>query len=699
MPLMTQIRNNLTKLFAAFAVLFIAYIMLDWGMDLTSIRPGAMRDVVGVVNGTEIKYRDFSEVYRRAVESQRSQFSGEIDDETDQQIREQVWNMMVNQILIDQEINRLGISVSDQEIIEMVHGPNPPEMLVSQFRDSTGKFNRAAYDQAIASPENRQAWVAVEQQLRQQRKQEKLQSLLLATVRVTPVELRSRFIDRTTSLDVQYALFDPNRTVPDTAVSVNDDDLERYYQTHQEEFKVKPARALSYVTFSQNPSKEDTADVMSEMNRLRDQIAAGMDFLELAKTYSELPVSEAYFKHGELTKAKENAVFSAKKGDIVGPVIDYDGFHLFKVLDERRGSAPFVRASHILLSVPSDGDTARVIAEARELIRSLRSGLDFAQLARERSQDVVSGRNGGDLGWGGRGTWVKPFEQAAFNGRVGDVVGPVRTQFGWHIIKITGRDQRELKLASISMKVKASPQTIDRAYELATDFTYLAGDEGFERTAELSHYEVRTTPEFTEGSIIPGIGQNNAAMRFAFSEDLNAVSEPIKVRDGVAVFKISKVVEEGVRPFEEVRSLIQASVRRSKKLEIASERASEFRSSLSSSDDLAEKAQSYPGVVTGQTGPFHPQDIPRGVGRDPGFIGLALSLSAGEISEPFEGQRGYYVLKLVSETPFDSVRFASESPALRQEILQEKRNRISSTWITALRDQSDIEDYRHKFFR
>lgn len=276
MALMTQIRENLTKLFGAFAVLFILFIMFDWGMDLPSIRFGGEADVLGKVNDEKITYKEFSELLRQSIEAQKKQSGTDPSDDLERQIRDQVWNMLVNQILIRQQIEELGIEVTDKEIIEMVHGPNPPEMLVGQFRDSLGQFNRDAYDQAIQDPRNRDAWLQIERQLRQQRKSEKLQSLLNASVRVTEGEVKQKFNDQNTYLESQYVLFDPNMYLDDSKITVTDADLQKHYKANPSEYKVKPARKLRYVLFQSKPSNADTSDVVSEIERLKDQAQLGM---------------------------------------------------------------------------------------------------------------------------------------------------------------------------------------------------------------------------------------------------------------------------------------------------------------------------------------------------------------------------------------------------------------------------------------
>ena len=697
MPLMTQIRNNMAKLFAAFAVLFIAYIMLDWGMDLTSLNPGRGDDTVGKVNGQKISYKDFSELLRRASESQKSQTGKDPDDETERQIRTQVWNTLVTQILIDGEIERLGIVVTDKEIIDLVHGPTPPEQLMNMFRDSTGRFNRSAYDRAIADPQNRTAWLQIEQQLRQQLLQQKLQSILFATVRVGEAELRQRFADQTITMEGEYVLFDPQRLVPDSMVIIAEAELEKYYGSHQDEFKVRPARKLKYVFFSNAPSRQDSADVYGEIQRLREQALSGSDFLDLAKTYSEIPATEAFYKHGELSSRKESAVFASKKGEIVGPVLDDDGYHLLKVVDERKGTEEYVHASHILFQ-PTGSDTASVVKQAREVLREIRGGADFAEKARQFGSDGTAPL-GGELGWGSRKTWVKPFSDEAFRGRPGEILGPVRTQFGWHIIKVNARDHRELKLIDLNLQIRSSSQSADAMFQRAEDFVYLTKSEGFEKAAENSIFQVRETPEFSKGGMIPGIGLNDAVTNFAFNGDVDAVSDPISVSGGMAVCKISFVREEGVRPLDEVKNVVRSAVLRAKKMERAKEKALEFSKGLSPSFDLLTAASGLRNVVAQRTGPFKATDSPIGVGRDLAFIGVATTLGTGEFSHPFEGARGVYIIKLTQKMPFDSTTFSVQRASLRDQIFQEKRNSFSNEWLSSLREKADIEDNRDRFYR
>jgi peptidyl-prolyl cis-trans isomerase D len=551
----------------------------------------------------------------------------------------------------------------------------------------------------MLDPQNKSAWIQVEDALRNEQKRRKLQSLLLTAVQVTEGEVRQRFEDRSVTMDAEFALFDANRLVPDSAVQVTDDDLRKQYDAHPEDFKAKASRRLKYVTLSLAPSSEDTAQVEQEISHILQQVKdKPSDFADLAKTYSEIPQSDAFFKHGELSRTKESAVFAASKGSVVGPIRDADGIHLIKVLDVRQGKDEYVHASHILLNV-AGADTNAVLQKARELAREARSGRNFAELARANSQDFQSAIQGGDLGWGGKGSWVKPFEDAVFRARPGEVVGPVRTQFGYHIIKVLAKDRREVKIAAISMKVKSSAQTSDLIYKQAEDFAYLAKEEGFDKAAEFSKYEVRETPEFTKGSVVPGLGFNEAANNFAFMDKVGTISSPTSVSGGVAVMLVSATRDEGIRPFDDVKATLRGMAIREKKMAKVREMAEAFAKTLGPNADLLAAAKASAQVIAQRTGPFKATDAPAGVGRDLKFIGQACALSPGQVSKPFEGARGYYVVKMVTKTPVDTTRYAVERNSLRDQLLQEKRNRVLADWQTALRQKADIVDHRDKFYR
>jgi peptidyl-prolyl cis-trans isomerase D len=711
MPIMTRMRDSMPIILFGLLIAFLITIVFEWGMDYMGLRGGG-NDVVGKINGVKIKYAEFNELVKTASDNQKAQTGVEPDDNTLTQIREQVWNNLVTEHVVNEELRRMNITVSDQELVDWVRGENPPEDLRRQFVDSAGNFRRDIYEQFLANP-NQFArdpagkdpdfgakWLKqYETSLRQRRLQEKLQSVLLASVRVTEGELRQRFDDQSKNYSATYALFDANQLVPDSAVSVTDADVRTYYDENTEQYKVDATRKLSYVLFLERPSASDSSSKEKDINEAAQKAKSGVDFLQLVYTYSDKPDSGVFFKHGDLNPAVEKEVFAKQVGAVVGPIEDDNGYHLFKVLEERKGTGDFVHASHILLNLDPSTDTNATKNLAKTIAKEAQSGKDFATLAREYSKDPGIAKNGGDLGWFGKGRMVPDFDKAAFGAKPGQVVGPIRTPYGLHIIKVHARDSRELKLAHIDSKITVSSQTKNDLVDRARDFAYNARGTDFKKEAQQLGFEVRETQVQEKSTVVPGLGLQPQLVRWAFANKAGSVSEPYTIPAGSVVATVTEVKDAGVRPFDEVKEQAKPLALHEKKIVRVKSMATDLRQKLGSGDSLTKITTFNPAV--------HVQELPSftlgvaipGIGRDPYFLGAVAALQPGQISQAVQSQRGAYLIQLLSASPFDSTAFNAQREGLKTRLLQEKRNRFFSEWLTKLKDKADIEDHRDQFFR
>jgi peptidyl-prolyl cis-trans isomerase D len=711
MPIMTRMRDSMPIILFGLLIAFLITIVFEWGMDYMGLRGGGS-DVVGKINGVKVKYKEFSELIKAASENQKAQTGTEPDENTLVQIREQVWNNLVTQHLVDEELHRMGITVSDQELVNWVRGETPPEDLRRQFVDSAGNFRRDIYEQFLANPnqfardpEGRDPdfgskWLKqYEINLRQRKLQEKLQSVLLASVRVSEGEIRQRYDDQSRTYAATYALIDANQMIPDSAVSVSDADVRTYYDENPDQYKVEASRKLSYVLFLERPSASDSTVREKDINDAAQKAKSGVDFLQLVYTYSDKPDSGVYFKHGDLNAMVENEVFAQKPGAVVGPVQDDNGYHLFKVLEERKGKDEFVHASQILITLDPGSDTTAAKNLAKTIAKDAQAGKDFGSLARQFSKDPGSSKNGGDLGWFSKGRMGPAFDNAAFSAKPGQVVGPVRSPYGLHIIKVHGRDARELKIAHIDMKISPSSQTKNDLYDRARDFAFNARETEFTKEAQQMSFEVRETQVQEKSTVVPGLGMLPQVPRWAFANKVGAVSEPFTIPNGSVVLTVSQTKDAGLKPFDEVKEQVRPLALREKKLERAKTIANELRQKLGSSDSLtriasfnqAVKVQELPSFTLGGSIP--------GIGRDPYFLGAVAGLQPGQISQAVRSQRGAYIIQLLSASQFDSASFKSQREGLMSRLLQEKRNRFFSDWLTKLKDKADIEDNRDQFFR
>jgi peptidyl-prolyl cis-trans isomerase D len=709
MPIMTRMRDSMPVILFTLLIVFVLTIIFDWGMGYLGLRgPGAAEDI-GKVNGKAISYREFADVLRNYAESQKQQTGKEPTEDELKTVRDQIWQSMVSQRLMMEEASRLGVTVTDQEIIDWVRGDNPPEDLRRNFVDSTGQFRRDVYDQFLSNPNQflrdpegsdpnyGSKWLAeYDKSLRQRRLQEKVQSVVLASVGVTEGEVMRRFADQNQRMSAVVAFVDAGTAVPDSTVQVTDADIRTFYDENIESYKVPASRMVKYVVFPIAPTASDSAARIGEMNDVAKKARAGADFIDLTGMYSDTRDSGAYFKHGEISPGLEGEVFAAKPGDIVGPLTEGNTLHLFKVLDARKSANEYIRASHILFRMEGDSNAVKELAQ--RVAREAKGGADFGALARQYSKDPGNAGKGGDLGWFSKGRMVPQFEKAAFGARVGEVVGPVRTAFGLHIIKVTGRDSRELKLVSIKIPIEASAQTRNDLLDRSRDFAYNSRETDLPREAEQLGMKVQEAP-VTESGAIPGLGVDEAVNRWAFAEKVGSVSEPFSIQNSYVVFAITDAKDAGARPFDELKESLRPLALRSKKLERATAIAADLRSKLGPADSVSGVAEFNPAVTITRTGEFtFSGGIPL-AGRDPAFIGAISALQVGQISPAVKGARGAYLIQLLSRTEIDSAAYSSQSEMLRTRLLQEKRNRFLADWMDSLRKNAEIEDKRDLFYR
>ena len=704
MPIMSRMRDNMPAILIGLAVLFILMIVFEWGMDITGRQGNQYTgNIVGKVNGQEITYQEFEKDLQNSVDQYKTSTKQDPDDKTMGELRDQVWQGLVNQILVDQAARRLGIFVTDQEIVNWVT-QNPeslPDAIKRNFEDSTGQINRQILQEALASnrPEVQQFWQNVQTYLKEQRLQEKLAGRLYAAIRIPEEEIKMQYTRQNEKLNAGYVQFPPAILFPDSTIQVSESEMRDYYSSHQDDFRTQATRTLKFVLFPIAPSSADSAEVMSEMGRVDTLAKDGTNFLDLVQEYSETPYSDKFVSHGQLDPAVETEAFSAKKGEVVGPFLASDGYHLIKIMDQQSGKNEYVHAAHILIPVNPGPDSTSAYRLADKILKEARSGTNFAALAMEYSQDPGSARNGGDLGWFGKGAMVKPFQDAAFRGNVGQVVGPVRTQFGLHIIKILGKDSRELKIADIKMSIKTSQQTKDDLKQHAEDFIYIAKQDGFATAANTIRAQVRQTPPFPKGDFIPSIGSNKALADWAFDGSLGDISEMTTLPQGYAVFMISEIKDAAVTPFEKVSPQIKSTIVRQKQFEKALAYANQLKQKLPAGDSLKALPQLDSRLQYAVTGPFALTGYVPGVGRDYSFMAEATRLNVGQISPAVKGGTGVYVIQLLSKTPFDSISFKIQRMTIMQQLMQRQRSSIVNDWLQNLKQTASIEDNRSKIFR
>jgi parvulin-like peptidyl-prolyl isomerase len=694
MGMMAKMRNLAPVFIITVGALFVLFMVISDSNVLEAI--GGRSNNVGSVNGVDIGYPEYQAAIERQRETTKQQTGNDIPEEQFDQFRDQVWESLVTEKLIEQEVQRLGITVSNQEIKDIILGDDPPAFLKQNFIDSLGRFNREMYEEAIFNPQNEKILLQAEEIVKQTRYREKLQSLLEAGITVSDAEIKRKFIEQNIYMDAQFALF-ANALFPDSLLNISEKDLRNYYDSNPDKFKVNAQRKLSYVLFRNEPSNADSMMVIKNLENVKRMAESDTsDFKYFVDIYSEVPYSVDTLAVSGLSNEAIKGFKNAGKGSIVGPVPStrggYEIYHLLNILPTSEKS---VKASHILVS--QMGDDAANLAEANRIYQELKNGANFTQMAQNFSKDPGSAKNGGDLGWFSKGMMVKEFEEACFTGKVGEIQKPIKTTFGYHIILVTDQANNKYVVEKINNAIKESATSRDAKFTAANDFSFLANKNGFEKEAELVGYTIQQTGNFASNSAsIPGLGANKRLIAFAFENSLNSVSEVHRLPNGYVVAKITEVIPDGLEKFEDNQPKVRQLLVVERQYEKARELANEVMKKAG--NDLNKISQIDSRIQVGTTGRFNSTVSIPTIGKDNALIFTALSMKPGELSEPIRGLRGYYIIKLTDKTQFDSTAYQTQAGILRNGLIQEKKSTSLNAWLSEIKEQADIVDNRYLFY-
>lgn len=434
--------------------------------------------------------------------------------------------------------------------------------------------------------------------------------------------------------------------------------------------------------------------------------------LPLQKLYDEIRatvyVTESEVREEYLNRNQKATVayLFVDPGRFQNAAIEIDEADVRKLYEKNRDNykqAEQRKIDYVIYSTqPTAKDTQAVAAKAQELLERARSGEDFATLAKDYSDDEVSSAKGGDLDYFKRGTMVKPFEEAAFNAKIGEIVGPVRSNFGFHIIKITAKKKEKgqpmVRASHILLKYVASPQTRDAALDSADYLAVTAKENGWEKTLEAEHLVAQSSPFFQRGSgFIPGLGIERSVARFVFKNGKGDISDPILSEKGYVVVRIADIEKERTKTLDEVRPLIENELKLEHRKNLAGEFARKIKADIDNGATLEAVAANDSLELKKSAAFTRSSGVPE-IGQEPEFIGTAFALEPGQVSEPVRGVRGYYLIKLMSKSEFDKEDFNAKKTALRNELARKKEQMAYAEWYAALKEKSKIRDYRSQYF-
>lgn len=371
----------------------------------------------------------------------------------------------------------------------------------------------------------------------------------------------------------------------------------------------------------------------------------------------------------------------------------------FKI-EERR------KVNYVLFSTePSSEDSSRVYELANDILKEAKSGEDFAKLADEYSEDPSVQNNHGDLGYFDRASMVPEFSEAAFSAKPGEVVGPVKTRYGLHIIKVFDKKvedgKEKVKASHILISFAASGKTIDNATTDAENFKEIVSEQGFQQAADRLTYEIHQTDEFPKKNYIPGLGVMPEAVEWVFENDVNEVSNTFRVSQGYVIFQISEIMPGGFRPLDEVKDICKSRIEAEKRKSMAKEYAETIKSNIEEAENLSEIAAQDTSnkVVYDTTAHFkYNISLPK-IGRAPSIVAAAFSLPLNTLSKMLETQRGFYFIRVLDRTEFNEGEYAQQHDSIKTRLLNQKKQQIFNQWYAQLKEKADIVDNRRLFYR
>ena len=354
-------------------------------------------------------------------------------------------------------------------------------------------------------------------------------------------------------------------------------------------------------------------------------------------------------------------------------------------------------------------DTNRTKQEALEIIENYKNGTDFSVLANIHTQDPGnqiapdSGR-GGDLGWFEKGQMVKSFEDAAFKGRRGSVVGPVLSQFGYHIIKIDsiknrGKNNHQVKARHILLKVELGQKTRSELRRKATLFSYDAQDYGLPSAIDTHSVNIQQAENLKENDFfISQVGPFRSAVRWVFNSKIDDISDPLETESYYAVFKLDSITPAGVEDFDNVKDKIYRDLISENEFDATNLYAEEIKTEIlnGSSFKSIKKDNNRLELVPSDKKSLNSSFI--SLGRSEQLVGALMNSKKGDIVGPIKTARGHGIVKVMEIEKFDSTNWVSTKTNIRTDLANKKEREVYSDWMQSLKDEAEIIDNRKFHF-
>lgn len=705
MALIGTIRKNGWILIVTMVLALGGFILMDIISNSQRYQAGDA-NALGKVNGQSISYPAF--------EKYRSLVYANTPTEQTYQVRQSIWDYFVNRELVQKAGEDAGLGVGKDELRNLQFSVNPSEIsqiIQTRFGNSSQGQQQLMYAKnAIETgnfdysrPELRQFWeywAEQEKEIIKDRVQNKLANMVTKGI-YSPLWLSEMtFREYNERVTFNYVRL-PFSIVPETDATVTDDDYKAYLKENPRAyFQEQETRNLSYVTFDVVPTAADTVNARNTLLALREGLRTAPNDSTFALANGGT-FDGMFLKKSELPAKAADSLMQRPVGAVVGPYLDGDVWTMAKIVG-RKAVPDSVKARHILIRDP--GAEGRVDS----LIGLLNSGkARFDSLAARFGTDGTAAR-GGDLGYFAQGTMVPEFNKLCFEQGEQGKIYKVRTQFGVHVMEITGKkfltNETSVKAAFLRQRVEPGKSTQQDAKDKAVALSQQAKTTADLQNAGGDKVRVANGLKAVDFSITD-LGQGDdirEIMRWAFNKDtkVDAVSKQVFViRDPVSGFFDSKYVVPVLQAILPAGEASVASLRATPAADLLvrnRKKGEVLKAKIGTVSDLSALASQYNALVDTATNVTIAQTFLKNGGVEPRVYAAAFSIAKDAISAPIVGANGVYVVKPLTERrmPQGQGDYRFSSP----QVVSSARNNFFMNFISSLRKKANISDTRERFF-
>ena len=699
MATLGKIRNRSGLLLTVIGVAMLAFILGDFMSSLGSAGGGSI--YVGEVLGEDVMRQAYEVKVEEGIENWKSQNQqGVLNQTTTAQIRSQIWDQYVRDLIMNNEFGKLGIDVSDDEFFELLQGLNvhPEISKVPAFQDqATGQFDRTkvlGYLKQIdqdPTGEARTRWVGFQKYLIGLIKTSKYNSLVSNAMYVTGEEARLNFNENSQNITFNYVAI-PFSSVADSMVEPTESELANYYDDNKSDYEQAASKDVDFVVYTVIPSQEDDATTKSAIADLKADFTIFEDYDLMARRNSDNTSARFTFttKEGLADKNWEE-LFNAEQGTVIGPYQASQGVYRIAKLVIAQNRPDSVEARHILITPTETMSLDSVNIRIEAIKAQIQSGADFGDLAQKNSDDKGSAIKGGDLGWFSEGAMVDEFNEACFTSKRGDL-SVVTSQFGVHLIEVTktSRAVRKVKIAFIDRNVEPSTETYNTYYSQAAQFAGKILNEGiaFDSLVAQQNLVKRSDSKVTaDKQSIVGLPNSREMVRWMNTTDEETVSEVFQFENSYVVAYLTKEHIKGNVPLEDIKEQISALVVKDKK-------ADYITAAITGDDLVAIASNNGQTVVNAQRANLANLSL-QGIGYEPELVGSIFGTAVGSVSSPIAGANAVYVVQVTAK---DDAKTTGDFTKQKQEVQKGAAAYANGAAYKVLNTEADVKDNRSDFY-